>query len=382
LRPDGYLRDVIRKEDFGARIRNARVVGSTEAFERDYKQKFSGTQIKDENDLDGMDIDTNVHGNPPALNLLPPQAIVLQLESGYQVFLMLCQSENGAFQFVSNWHRVSKSMLKLQPGAHLAVDPSSRYMAVGCSERVFAIYALKSRADLQEQFSRGSSLRYVEASRHIYPEGVILKIEFLYPSPDDEEHVILLVLVVRKGKTRMLLYEWDTNGRLTNIEPQSRRGHLLEEVRQIPLLIIPLRIKSAFILVSATTMSICRDMHLGSPSFIDINDRIDPPTLLFHGSGAPLWTSWARPVRLPAYTASHDDIYIVREDGFLIYLETDCGEEDLVKSQLTIGPLSCNCGPALACLDFEKPNHTSADLLVTAGDSCAGGAFLVSSVSS
>lgn len=380
MRPDGQLWDVIRKENFGARIRNARVVGSIEAFKRDHERPFQSTQIKDEDDLDGMDIDTNINGKVPTMNRLPPQAILLQLDSGDSVFLMLHQSGNGALEFVSNRHRVSKAMLQLQPGTHLAVDPSSRYMAIGCSEGVFAIYALKSRAELQEQYSQGSSLRHVEAERHIYPQGVILKIEFLHPSSDDEEHVILLVLLVRKGKTRMLLYEWDTNSDLTQIRAHSRRGHLLEEARQMPLLIIPLKIKSAFILVSATTMSICRDILLGSPRFIDINDRINPPTPLFYGSGIPLWTSWARPVRRPAYTASHDDIYIVREDGFLICIETDSGEEDLVKAELNIGPLSCNCGPALACLDYVKSNDTSADLLVTSGDSCAGGAYLVSSL--
>lgn len=326
-----------------------------------------------------MDIDVNTNGNTPSSGFLPPQVILLQLDSGDSVFLMLRQSKHGILEFVSSRHRVSKSMLKLQPGAHLAVDPSSRYMVIGCSEGLFAIYALKSREDLQEQYSQGSGLRHVEAERHIYLQGVIHKIEFLYPSPDDEEHVILLVLMIRKGQTRMLLYEWETGGDLRDVRAHSRRGHLLEEARQMPLLIIPLTIKSAFILVSATTMSICRDILQGSPRFIDINDRIDPPTSLFHGSDTPLWTSWARPVRRREYTASHDDIYIVREDGFLKFIETDCGEEELVKTEMNIGQLSSNCGKALACLDYLIFNDESGDLLVTSGDSCAGGAYLVSS---
>ena len=371
---------MIRKDNFGARIRNARVVGSTDAFLRDQKRHLQSTQIKNEDDSDGMDVDTNTNGNPPKANLLPPQAILIQLDSGDSVFLTLRQSGNGTLEFVSSRHRVSKAMLKLQPGTHLAIDPSSKFMVIGCSEGVFAIYALKSRANLQKLYSQGTSLRYVEAERHIYLQGVILKIEFLHPSSDDEEHVILLVLMIRKGKTRMLLYEWDASGDLREVRAHSRRGHLLEEARQMPLLIIPLTIKSAFILVSATSMSICKGILHGSPRFIDMNDQIDPPTSLFHGSGIPLWTSWARPVRLPHHIASRDDIYIVREDGFVKFIETDCGEEGLVKTQMNIGPLSCNCGPALACLDYVKPNETSADLLVSSGDSCYGAAHLVSSM--
>lgn len=378
MRLDGHLWDVIRKDNFGARIRNARVIGSAEAFNRDYERRFQSTQIKNEEDLDDVDVDT-ISGGTPNGSLLPPQAILLQLDSGDSVFLMLRQSGNGSLEFVSSRHKASKVMLKLQPGAHLAVDPSSRNMVIGCSEGLFAIYALKSRMDLQEQFSQGSSLRYVEAERYIYLQGVIHKIEFLHPSSDDEEHVILLVLLIRKGKTRMLLYEWETGGDLRDVRAHNRRGHLLQEARQLPLLLIPLTIKSAFILVSATTMSICRDFLHGSPRFIDIDDRTDPPTALFQGWGIPLWTSWARPVREPYYRAGHDDIYIVREDGFVKFIETDCDEEDLVKTEMNIGQLSCGCGPALACLDYRFCNDETGDLLVTAGDSCAGGAYLVSS---
>ena len=351
----------------------------TKTFLRDHEQQ--SIQIKDEtDDPNGMDIDTATNWKPLGINLLPPQVIVLQLDSGDSVFLMLHQSAGGILEFVSNRHRVSKTMLNLQPGTHLAVDPSSRYMVLGCSEGLFAIYALNSRAKLQEQYSQGQSLQHIESERHIYLQGVVLKIEFLYPSPDDEEHIVLLVLMIRKGKTRMLLYEWETGGDLRDIRAHSRRGHLLEEARQMPLLVIPLRIESAFILVSASIMSICRGILHGSPRFTDLNDRIDPPTSLFHGSGSPLWTSWVRPVRNPYYTASRDDIYIAREDGLLNFIETDCDDEGLVKTEMNVGYLKHNCGPAMACLDYINPNQTSADVLVSSGDSCAGGAYVVSLV--
>ncbi len=382
MRPDGHLWDVVRKEILGARIRNARVIGSTEAFLHDRERRSQSTPIKDEDDQDAMDVDAGTNGHASGTDIFPPQAILIQLDTGESVFMILRRSGNGALEFVSSRHRVSKAMLKLQPGTHLAVDPSSRYMAIACSESVFAIYALQSRAELQGQYSQGQgqeqSLRYVGAERHIYVQGVILKMEFLYPSPADEGYVILLVLTVRKGKTRMLIYDGEPGYDLKRIRVHSHRGHLLEEARRMPLLIIPLRIKSAFILVSETTMSICRNIMLGQPTFLDISDQIEPPTRHFVGSGCPLWTSWARPTRRADYSAIHDDIYIVREDGLLKYIETECGEEDLVKTDMNIGQLSCHCGPAFACLEYIKPNEIDADILVTSGDSCAGGAYLVS----
>jgi hypothetical protein len=306
----------------------------------------------------------------------------LQLESGDSVFLMLKYLDNGGLDFISSRHRVSKAMIQLQPGMHLAVDPSSRYMAIGCSQDVFAIYALQSREELQEQYSRDSELRYVESERHISVQGVIYKIEFLYPASDDEEHVILLVFVIRKGGTRMLSYDWQTGKPLRDIRVHSRKGHLLEKSRQMPLLVVPLRIKSAFVLVCEDSMSICGGILEGSPSFYDMGDPMIPPTSLFHGSGKPLWTAWARPVRKEYYTISHDDIYILREDGQVSVIETDADEDGLLKTQSTIGQLLNSCSSAFACLDFvtyyDDGTNKSGDLLVAAGDSCEGGAYLVS----
>lgn len=382
MRQDGYLHDLIRKESFGSRIRNAQVIGSIEAFNSDESQRFQSTQstqIKNEDEVDGMDIDSSVNDNIPAINIFPPQSIVLQLESGDSVFLLLRQSLDGTLQFVSNRHRVTKAMLDLQPGTHLAVDPSSRFMAIGCSESTFALYALKPRADLQAQYSQGSKLHYVGVERHFNPRGVILKMEFLYPSHEDDSNVILLVLAVRRGETRMIVYDWDADDLQPKIQPKTRRGYLLQAARRQPLLIIPLTVKSSFILVSATTISICCDI-LDCPRFVDLSAQNDKPTALFHGSGTPLWTAWARPVRRSDWSAISDDIYIAREDGRLIFIEIDSKEDTLVKAEVDIGELAHTCGPALASLDYHTHNtpYPSADLLITSGDSGPGGAYLVS----
>jgi hypothetical protein len=266
---------------------------------------------------------------------------------------------------------------------HLAIDPSSRYMAIGCSEGVFAIYALHSRSELRSQ-SSGSNLRFVDAETYIYLTGVIVKLEFLYPSPDDEGHIILLALVVMKGKTRMLVWEWETGSELKRVRARSLRGHLLDDRRRLPQLLIPLRTNSSFILVYGNSMAICEDLLQGSPSFVDFDNKVDPPTPFHHGSGSPLWTAWARPIRLPERSKVSDDIYLVREDGIIKFLEVDVSDASVTLNNV-IGELKANCGTALACLDYHyliEKTKTNGDLLVTGGDSCGGGTYLVSFSSS
>jgi hypothetical protein len=325
-----------------------------------------------------MNLQQDGDAQPRRSNLLPPQVILLQLDSGESVFLMLQRKGKRDWKFVATRQRVSKAMLMVQPGMHLVVDPSSRYVAIGCSEGLFAIYALNSRKTLNTQLSQGRSPRYIQSERYIYFHGIIHKMEFLYPSSDDDKHVILLVLLVWKGKTRMLLYEWESGGDLRNIRAHSRRGHLLEESRQMPLLVIPLTTNSSFILVCEDSMAVCKDILEGSPKFVDFNNRVEPPTAMHHGSGLPLWTAWTRPVRLPYHTVNQDDIYIVREDGFIKYLELHSSEEDIVRADMNIGSLKSNCGTALASLDYHPLGASTGDLLITGGESCVGGTYLVS----
>lgn len=342
---------------------------------------------------------------------LPPQYIVLHLDSGDFCFLMLRQSKTGGLEFVSTRHRVAKPMLTspkpkavklmplmnepasrespqtempskaslsaLQAGMHLAVDPSSRYMAIGCSQDIFAIYALHTRNDLKEQDAKGLDLRHIQSERYITFPGVIHKLEFLYPSTDDEEHIILVVLVVRGGKTRMVVFEWQAGMDLRKVAPHSKRGYMLEESRRMPLLLIPLTIKSAFILVSESSMAVCVDILSGSPQCIDFNTEFDPPTSFHKGLGLPLWVSWTRPPRLGYHTAVRDDLYIAREDGLVKFFEID--SEEFVNAEINISHFQCNAGAALASLGYDKYNEPgkAGDLLITGGDGCAGGTYLV-----
>ncbi|TVY54244.1 hypothetical protein LCER1_G002307 [Lachnellula cervina] len=377
LRPDRQLWDVIRKENFGARIRNARVFGSMDAFDKERNKEFPGTQIEDEGEDVGMHVEGDFQNGRQTKIPLSPQSIILQLDTGDTIFLSLRHSEAGELEFVSSRHRLTKAMSGLQPGMHLAIDPSSRYMAMGCSEHMFAIYALRSREELSRQHIQGSSLQQVESESCFVVQGIILKMEFLYPSPGDDTHIILILLVVAKGRTRILRYEWETESELANVRPGNQRGHLLQKEHQMPLFLIPLTIKSSFILIYDTFMTVAKGILEGYPKFFDFYHSNHPPTSLYHGRGIPLWTSWARPARTKVHTISRDDMYIVREDGIVRALEIDADVEELVGADMIIGELEGNCGTALASLDFMIYGPGSGDMLVTGGDSCSGGTYLV-----
>jgi hypothetical protein len=289
---------------------------------------------------------------------------------------MLHKNGTHGWEFVSSQHHVDRNMEMVQPGMHLAVNPSSRYVAVGCSEQMFSIYALRSREELEGQYARGEPLRYVESERSFFFHGVIHKMEFLYPAMDDDKHIILLVLLVWKGRTRMQLYEWESGCDLREIRAHSQNGLLLEKSRQMPLLLIPLTIQSNFLLVYEDSMAICKGILQGSPHFIDFGEP-EAATAIHHGSGPPLWTAWTRPIRLPYHTVKQDDIYLVREDGFVKYLELPIAEDaDIV--DMNIGILDSNCGTALAYLDYQPLDTDTGDMLVTGGDSSAGGTYVVS----
>ncbi|KAA8573884.1 hypothetical protein EYC84_005433 [Monilinia fructicola] len=245
-----HLYEIIRKDDFGSRIRNASVLGSLEDYEKEQ------VRIKEEpEDVDMINTSAPPEDSSSSTITLPPQILVLQLEAGTSsdsVFLMLHQSNDGSWKFISSRRRLSKAMDKLQPGMHLAIDPSSRYMVIGCSEQCFTIQVFHTRMELNRQYANGEELRFVESERVILCKGAILKLEFLNPPDGSDDDIILLLIVATNGKIRMLLYAWKAGDHLSTVKTQSflKKGYPLND---IPLLIIPLRFEAAFIFASGGT---------------------------------------------------------------------------------------------------------------------------------
>ncbi|RAL66115.1 hypothetical protein DID88_005786 [Monilinia fructigena] len=372
-----HLYEIIRKDDFGSRIRNASVLGSLEDYEKEQ------AHVKEEpEDVDMINTSASSKDSSSSIIMLPPQILVLQLEAGTSsdsVFLMLHQSNDGSWKFVSSRRRLSKAMDKLQPGMHLSIDPSSRYMVIGGSEQCFTIQGFHTRMELNRQHADGEELRFVESERVILCKGAILKLEFLSPPGGSDDDIILLLIVAVSGKIRMLLYAWKAGDPLSTVKTPSfiKKGYPLND---IPLLIIPLRFEAAFILVSERSMAVYKGIFEGAPECISIGSYPREPTELYQGSDTPLWTAWAKPTRLPYHTAQQDDIYLAREDGWICLLEIKYDNEDpqFAPSLTDVGRMQCNIGPAFTCVDYSlDPNvHRHGDVLVSGGDASIGGTYL------
>lgn len=375
LRSDGFLWDLARKEKLGARIRNAQVVGSLNDYRTDVEALRYGDSFKLEDDDVDIFQDVPPRATIPEGRLLPPQVLLLQLHTGDSVFLMLRQSTDGVWKLViTSRYRVMKPMLGTQPGMYLEVDPTSRYMAVGCSEAHFTIYELGSRKELQQQYSGDLELQHVKAASYIPVPGVIQNLSFLYPS---QGLVVLLALVLDRGKPKMFVYEWAEGSDVQRIKSLNR-GHLLPDEHWTPLLVIPLRFKSAFVLVSEHRMSIFQDILEGAPNPLPFHKRLEKPTVHHHGRGNPLWVAWSRPPRVGKYHEENDNVYITREDGLLMYLKVDSDLDDIEHNG--VGVFDGRCGSTLASMSYDSPHLVGGDLLITNGDSCPGGCYYVSSV--
>lgn len=359
----GQLQDIARRADFGSRIRNARIVGSIEL----------GTKSMDHS------ISFQVNEDMPMEGVWAPKSteyIVLALESGIIVFLFAYSNEDGELELLTVQHNVSRPMLSEQPGTHIAVDPSSQYMALSGAENVFAVYALRL-VNLPRPCIEDKPVSPVESERYLHVDGVIHKMEFLYPSSDDPSHIILLLLVVCRGSTRMYVYDWVAGQSLRDIRSNFKKGTTVVKQHRMPLLLIPLRIRSAVLLVSEGAMAVCNGILEGTPTYtkMDIKFVKTSPRYLGNNSGNPLWTSWFRPLRTHHYSKTHDDLYLAREDGAVLFMENST--EYFVQAQMDMY-VDCNIDTAFACLDNAAVKMKYGDRLLVGGDSCNGGLYFVS----
>ncbi|EFX05596.1 thermotolerance protein [Grosmannia clavigera kw1407] len=377
LGEDGQLRDIIRKTDFGSRIRNAKVIGPPPDSTRDDTEvKSDDIMVKVEEGAAFSDDDTDVAmsdagvplppaASPSRLTRLPPQQLMIVLESGDCVFLFVRQGVTGEYEFFDTRVDIPNSQIA-QPGFHAAVDPSSRYMALACPENLFVVYELESKLELNRRYARGEPLRPIKSFRARMVNGVIHKMEFLYPHPDDDYHIILLLIIVMHGKSRMVTYEWGGRGDdLVSVLSEAKRGQPLPPQHQIPLLIIPLTVHSAFFAISARRIAVCKDALTLPAEFDDFVMDVQETSRFHHGSGEPLWAAWTRPYRLPTYRTTRDNIYLAREDGVVMFLEID--SDNILGASVQIGKFDCNIGTSFCSLldDFN-------DILIMGGDSGPG----------
>ncbi|EHK20253.1 uncharacterized protein TRIVIDRAFT_58763 [Trichoderma virens Gv29-8] len=365
---DGQVHDVLRKSDFGFRIRNAVVLGDN--LEHGLDDDPYGVAVKPE--PPSSPLSPGAHGifNDTQSNSLPPQLLVLMLESCQLLFLFVRERPDHTLEFVIT--KYDNPRLLPYMGYQLAVDPSSRYMAAATPEGIFVVYELEALSELNKQYTEQGSIEPIMSIRIRAVSGVIHKLEFLFPRREDEYHVILLLIVARRERSRgppvsrMATYEWELGEDLQTIFAEERTGTRLPREHRMPMLLIPIRFKTAFFAVSQFHVGIVKYALSGSPEFESLPTQPPEPTSLYTGSGEPLWVAWARPFRRKQYFEKTDIIYLAREDGAIIHIEIDATE--LLPSVTNVGCVGANIDMA-----FATAYDIFSDVLIIGGDSGPGG---------
>ncbi|KAK3306628.1 mono-functional DNA-alkylating methyl methanesulfonate N-term-domain-containing protein [Chaetomium strumarium] len=373
LRKDGRLKDIARKSDFGCRIRNACVIGSPAIADSDMESNELPSSLPvvkaEDDDPDLLGVSSSRRTD--AVGRLPPQLLMLVLENGDSVFLFARSGPDREPEFVTScFGRPFCELTYL--GFHLAVDPSSRYVVLANPTEYFAVYELDSLTEVDGRYSRNEVLNPVNSWRCRSVRGVIHKVAFLHPRPEDPHHIILLLVVARHGKSRTVIYEWELGDDLTEVFAEEKQGHRLPVEHQVPLLLIPLTVQSAFIAVSPDQIALCTECLHGPPRFEPVAIPARPPTANHRGRHQPLWTAWARPFRRSGYNVNRDCIYLAREDGVITFLEAhEDGSAGLI---FNMDPFPCAISRAFACM----PNSDrSTDVLILGSDVGPGGCWKI-----
>ncbi|KAL2671140.1 hypothetical protein Neosp_013714 [[Neocosmospora] mangrovei] len=366
LHDDGQVHEVIRKADFGSRIRNALVLGTPPEGGPD---GTASSVIKTE-DADILMQDASKPHEANNRQPLPPQLLVLMLESSDMVFLFVRELPDHTLEFVATKYESPRNLKFL--GYHFISNPSSLYIAAGSAEGAFIIYELETLPNMSTQYQLQGYYQPVKNIKVRITDGIIHKLVFLYPRPEDDYHVILLIIIVRREAargshtSRMIVYDWEIHDDVESVLRTEKAGTPLPKEHRMPLMIIPLRINTAFIAVSENAIGIIKNAFTGTTSFDTLETHLPGQTNLHHGASGPLWTAWARPFRLNKYFEKTDIIYLAREDGVIAHIELDSA--DLLPSVTTVGTISTNISTA-----FTTAYDVFSDVFIIGGESGPGG---------
>ena len=196
--------------------------------------------------------------------------------------------------------------------------------------------------------------------------------EFLFPPNGDNETVILLLITSYKLKPRLVVFQWDYTQPLERMQPQGLVQRIsLED--QIPLLLIPLRMSSSFMIVRESGIRVYKDLLTGNVTPYDhMLEHPEPSRNPGSSKAAPVFTQWARPMRTARQfrDSGIENIYLCREDGIVRYLVIKDTARNLVNSSCRAGTLLVNVNTAFAVLNLGPATD---DVLVAGGDMGPGG---------
>ena len=347
VKEHGHLHHIATKNDFDARIRAAKT------FSNEVEAPDEDLFIKVENEETSMD----------SLSF-PPQSLVLTLDSNDLLFLYLAGDGAGGYRFVHQALPMPTfDRMLFQPGQHLAIDPQSRALAVAANEREIVIYSSKEKERIKRELETGySDWCPVSCQRPMQVEGVIQHMDFLIPPTDDqgfddEDHVILVLIVVDNKKTRAVWIDWYYSSDLHHA--QHHPGQALDASGNVPSLLIPLR-NASFLLTYGSEIKRWKDILSGSATSSSLHPLVVEPSSPGASPRRPVWANWCRPRRPHGV----DHLYLFREDGKVYFIQTTA---DRIEASHA-GDFGCHIGTGCASLgDSRDP-----DILAVAGDMSSG----------
>lgn len=192
--------------------------------------------------------------------------------------------------------------------------------------------------------------------------------EFLHPSKTDIDEVILLVIVAKKEKTKLHFYVWDYRTGLRQAR-EFGSGQRVPDDERLPLLLIPLRMSTAFMLVTQQHTTVYTGILTGPATWHKhVLQHYEAPEQPGSSRSLPIFSQWARALRHDDHVVQ-DNIYLCREDGVVRFLEISDTSPRLIDSEIK---LNVNINTAFATLHLGGEYH---DLLVVGGDLSSGGLF-------
>lgn len=284
---------------------------------------------------------------------------------------------NNKLEFCVNKHSPGRNVPPYL-GHHLAVDPSSRFMAAASFEEILVVYELEPRSTLNERYMATGSLgNPIRSTRFRALRGTVYDVQFLYPRPQDDYHIILMVIVSSKSREpdqqasrKYIVWDWEVGEDLRTILGRSGHRQSLAKSGGVPMFSIPLKSQNSFFIVYPHHIALVKQ----ALSFAEYDSNLvlegPDPSDFHHGANAPLWTSWARPFRRKEYSEKTDIIYLAREDGFVFHIEID--SMTLVYSTMELGSVGTGIGTA-----FTTAYDRFSDLFVIGSEAAPGGVWKV-----
>ncbi|KAE9988992.1 hypothetical protein EG328_003308 [Venturia inaequalis] len=386
--PNGELRRLTSIKNFPSQIRAAAVLG--EELELTATTDDPAIKMEYPNSLP--------NGKPPAPSVravgsaksttLPPQVLVLALESAELRFVIFDASHPDGLHFrQTSFPLPIYKSLKKTPGRTISVDPLARALVVSASSNTILVYDLKKRATLQSEYANNlEQWNPISSERQLHVEGNILAIGFLHPGPGNEHLIVLIIVAIVGGVSKLSCWRWTQTQGLAGISPVVQSIKLpksetessattefrspTETAPEHCNLMIPMANSPSFLLVHGSDVRICRNVLTGKPDVIDVPQKSweQDPKHWASSSRRPAYTSWTRCARLASWkNKGNDSLYLIREDG--VIRNYTRGDNYGTGSLGNAGQFDCTVSTAVSSflLHLKHP-----DFLVAAGDMCNG----------